>query len=46
MDDLWNTFFETGKIEDYLNYKNQNGILRDENENEGPDNKRTDSRGE
>ena len=46
MDELWNSFIQTGKIEDYLKYKEQNRKTENADENEGLDNKGTDYRGE
>lgn len=43
MDELWNSFVQSGKVEDYLKYREQNRELTDENQNKGLDNKRTDS---
>ncbi len=46
MDELWNSFTQSGKVEDYLKYREQNRETKNANENEGLDNKRTDYRGE
>ncbi len=46
MDELWNSFTETGRVEDYLKYKEQNRELKNADENKGTDNKRTGDRGE
>ena len=45
MDELWNAFSQTGKVEDYLKYKNKQEIT-DANENQGLDNKGTTDRRE
>lgn len=43
MDELWNVFTQSGSVDDYLKYKeNENNA----NNNEGFDNKGTDNRGE
>ena len=42
MDELWNIFTQTGSVEDYLKYRENN----DADNNEGLDNKRTDNGGE
>ena len=46
MDELWESFTQTGKIEDYLKYKEQNREIKNADENKGLDNKGTDYRGE
>ena len=45
MDELWNEFTQTGKVEDYLKYKNSQEISN-ANENQGLDNKGTTDRRE
>ena len=42
MDELWNVFLQSGSVEDYLNYRNN----QDANDSQGSDNKRTDGGGE
>ncbi len=46
MDDLWLRFTQTGRIEDYLKYKNEAKEYGNADENQGLDNKGTDYRGE
>jgi hypothetical protein len=46
MDELWQRFTQTGKVEDYLNYKNEEKAPHYADENQGLDNQRTDHRGE
>ena len=46
MDELWNDFAKSGKVEDYLKYREQSQEISNANENKGLDNKGTDYRGE
>ena len=52
MDNYWNKFLQTGKVEDYIKYvnnyytKNENQVVENAVNNEGLDNKGTDYRGE
>lgn len=53
--DLWNNFLHTGSVQDYLKYKQNEGVgavisptnvITNANDNQGLDNKGTDYRGE
>ncbi len=43
MDSEWNAFAASGRVEDYLKYRES---TKNANDGKGPDNKRTDNRGE
>lgn len=46
MDDKWLNFWNTGSVEDYLDYKMNEKVLKDENNDKGISNQRADDRGE
>ena len=46
LDKSWQEFWNTGSVQDYLNYKNNEKAKPDENCNQGFSNQRTDNRGE
>ncbi len=47
MNELWNVFAQSGRVEDYLKYKEkETQELKDANYCQGLDNKGTDNRGE
>lgn len=47
MDDKnWMNFWQTGSVQDYLNYKENEKAKQDDNYNQGFSNQRTDNRGE
>lgn len=47
MNELWTNFTKSGRVEDYLRYKQQEAReLKNADNSQGLDNKRTDYRGE